>query len=66
MGGKTKPGSLDTPALREAAAFGVDLTLLVENLRRSPTDRIRRAQRALDSILALRSEAEAWRSRKRR
>src|SRR5437867_205510 len=51
----------DTPTLRRAAAFGVDLTLLVENLRLSPTERVRRAQRSLDSALALQAEVVGWR-----
>jgi hypothetical protein len=51
----------DTPALRRAVAFGIDLTLLIENLRHSPTERVRRAQRLLDSALALLAEASAWR-----
>jgi hypothetical protein len=53
----------DTPALRRAVEFGVDLTLLVENLRHSPTERVRRAQRSLDSVLALQAEVAAWRRR---
>jgi hypothetical protein len=54
----------DTPALRQAVEFGVDLTLLVENLRQSPTERVRRAQRSLDSVLSLRAEVAAWRRSK--
>lgn len=53
----------DTPGLRRAAEYGIDLTLLVENLRHSPTERVRRAQRSLDSVLALEAEVAAWRRR---
>jgi hypothetical protein len=56
----------DTPALRRAVEFGIDLTLLVENLRHSPTERVRRAQRSLDSVLALQAEVAAWRRGKSR
>jgi hypothetical protein len=56
----------DAPALHRAAEFGVDLTLLVENLRQSPTERVRRAQRFLDSVLALQGEVAAWRRGKSR
>lgn len=52
-----------TPALRRAIEFGVDVTLLLENLNYSPTERVRRAQRWLDSIVAFQSEASAWRQR---
>jgi len=52
-----------TPALRRAAEFGVDLTLLVENLRYSPTERVRRAQRSLESVLAFVAAAAASRQR---
>jgi len=49
--------------LERARAFGIDLSLLFENLRRSPTERVRRAQDSLDSVLAVRAEAQAWRER---
>jgi hypothetical protein len=49
--------------LERARAFGIDVTLLVENLRRTPEERVRRAQDLLDSVVALRAEARAWRER---
>jgi hypothetical protein len=52
-----------SPAMRGAVEFGVDVTLLLENLKYSPTERVRRAQRSLDSIVALQAEASAWRRR---
>jgi hypothetical protein len=52
-----------TPALRRAVEFGVDVTLLLENLKYSPTERVRRAQRSLDSMVAFQAEASAWRQR---
>jgi len=53
-----------TPAVQRAIEFGVDVTLLLENLKHSPTERVRRAQQSLESALALADEATA--SRKRR
>lgn len=55
-----------SPAIERARAFGVDLTLLVSNLRLTPTERVRRSQRMLDSVLALQAEARAWRERRQR
>lgn len=39
-----------------AREFGIDITLLVENLRRSATERLIRAQRAAASLFSLRKE----------
>lgn len=44
-------------AVERAVAYGLDLTLLIENLRRSPTDRLRWAERALHSVVAFQEEA---------
>lgn len=41
--------------------FGIDLTLLIENLKYSPTERVRRAQRSLDSLVALDAQVAAYR-----
>ncbi|MDT0630333.1 hypothetical protein [Rubrivirga litoralis] len=47
-------------ALDRAQAWGVDLSLLRETLRLTPTERVERHQRALDLVTALlRSLAEA-------
>jgi hypothetical protein len=54
-----------TRGLRRAAEYGIDLTLLVENLRGSPTERVRGAQRSLDSVLAFQAEVAAWRRKSR-
>lgn len=43
-------------ALKCAETFGTDITLLIENLRRSPTERLLRAQKAAASLFALRQE----------
>lgn len=52
-------------ALRQAEEFGVDLSLLRSNLRLTPTERVQRAQAMLDSIMALKAEAQKWRIRKK-
>ena len=41
-----KPGS----AIAAARDFGIDLTLLVENLRRSPAERIRSNDQAVNDL----------------
>jgi len=50
--------------VQRAVEFGVDVNLLLENLKRSPTERLRGAQRTLESMFAFAEEAA--RSRKRR
>ena len=45
-----------TLAVQRAVDFGVDVTLLLEDLKYSPTERVRRAQRSLESTLALTGE----------
>ena len=60
------PASETSPApsaIERAIAFGIDITLLIENLRLTPTERVIRAQQMLDSVLALQAEAKAWRER---
>jgi hypothetical protein len=48
-------------AVERARAFGVDVTLLVENLRLTPRERLRKAQEAARSLAALRAAAETSR-----
>lgn len=50
-------------AVERAVEFGIDISLLIENLKLTPTERLRKAQQALESILALREESERSRSR---
>jgi len=47
-----RPGS----KIAEARDFGIDLTLLVENLRLSPEKRLERLQQAINSFEELRTE----------
>ena len=44
-------------SVERAIEHGVDLTLILENVRRTPTERLQRHQRAVLSILALRQQA---------
>jgi hypothetical protein len=43
--------------IEAARAHGVDLTMLVERLRRTPEERVRDLQRAADGLEALRGKA---------
>ena len=47
------PGS----CIEAARAYGVDLTLLVERLRRTPEERVRDLQRAISGLEAMRGKA---------
>jgi len=51
------------PAVQRAIDFGIDISLLVENLRVSPSERIRRAEQALKSVLVIAEAGEASRRR---
>ncbi len=55
--------TLQNSALERAVEYGVDITLLIENLRLTPTERVQRAQRMLDSVVALQTEMRNWRER---
>jgi len=50
--------SLNRPAVKQAIEYGIDVTLLIENLRHTPTERLRRHQQALESMVALREEVQ--------
>jgi len=50
-------------AVERAVEFGIDISLLIENLKLTPTERLRKSQRALEAILTLREEAARARSR---
>ena len=53
-------------AVERAIEFGIDVTLLIENLRLTPTERVMRAQQALNSVLAFQAEVKRSRERKSR
>jgi len=46
--------NIPTDPLERAVWYGVDLTLLQENLRRTPTERLENHRRALEAVEALR------------
>ena len=41
---------IESSAIKRAEEYGIDLTLLVENLRRTPTERLRRHQAMLEFV----------------
>jgi hypothetical protein len=43
-----------TNAIQAAADYGIDISMLIENLKRSPEERIRRHQIALNTVKSLR------------
>ena len=45
---------MESSAIKRAEEYGTDITLLIENLRRSPTERLRRHQAMLEFIAELR------------
>ena len=59
------PDTVPLTAVARARAFGIDVTLLEENLRLTPEQRLERAQRSLASVAALRAEADGQRPRAR-
>ena len=53
-------------AVERAIEFGVDVTLLIENLRLTPTERVIRAQQVLNSVVSFQAEVKKSRERKSR
>ena len=51
-------------AVARAIAFGTDITLLIENLRYSPTERLRRGEEFLKSVIAFKEEVQRARQGK--
>lgn len=50
--------SAESSAIARAQEYGIDLTLLIENLRRSPTERLRRHQAMLEFVEEVRRAAQ--------
>jgi hypothetical protein len=50
-------------ALQQAIAFGVDITLLIETLRLTPTERLRRGEQMLRATVAFMVETQQARQR---
>ncbi|MBI3763328.1 MAG: hypothetical protein HY260_15890, partial [Chloroflexi bacterium] len=59
------PPEATTSAVERAIAFGVDITLLIENLGLTPTERLRRGERILKSLVAFKAEVERARGLQR-
>ena len=51
------PARVPTDPLQRAVWYGIDLTLLKENLRRTPTERLERHRHALEAVEAIRKAA---------
>ena len=51
------PASVPADPIQRAIWYGIDLTLLKENLRRTPTERLENHRRALDAVEAIRKAA---------
>lgn len=51
---KDKPKKREKDPIQTAIDYGIDITMLVDNLQRSVTERIRRHQIALDTAEKLR------------
>ncbi len=51
----------DTPVGKAAQEFGIDLTLTEGNLTLTPIERLRKLQRAVESMQRLRAEAKRHR-----
>ncbi len=54
-----------TSAVERAIAFGIDITLLTENQRCSPTERLRRGERILVSVIAFKEEVQRARQQQK-
>jgi hypothetical protein len=46
--------SAHTDEIQAAADYGIDISMLIENLKRTPEERIRRHQIALNTVKSLR------------
>ena len=58
------PENVPTDPIERAIWYGIDLTLLKENLRRTPTERLERHRQALLAAEAIRKAAREHRIRK--
>ncbi len=62
---RSKSEKVEEPdAIQHAIEYGVDITLLKENLKLTPTERLKRAQYALESLLAFTSQVNAFRAKR--
>jgi len=56
-----RPGS----KIAAAKEFGIDLTLLVKNLRLTPQERVNNLQKSMRNLAKFRRDAELWRKQHR-
>jgi len=52
---RQKGGRLGKDQIKAAVRYGIDVSMLIENVKRSPAERIRRHQIALNTAEKLRS-----------
>ncbi len=50
-------------AIERAIEFGVDITLLQQNLKLTPTERLQQAQAFLNTVADIREQVKAFRSK---
>ena len=43
----------EIPEIHNAIDYGIDISMLIDNVNRSPAERIRRHQNALDAVIKL-------------
>jgi hypothetical protein len=51
---RSRGKSRQTDPIQAAIDYGIDISMLIDNLKRTPTERIRRHQAALETIEKLR------------
>ena len=56
-----KPGS----KIAAAKEFGIDLTLLIKNLRLTPQERVNNLQKSMRNLDKFQRDAELWRKQRR-
>jgi len=47
-----------TDEIRAAIDYGIDISMLMDNIKRTPTERIRRHRMALDSVIKMQKAAK--------
>ncbi len=60
----TAPPAAPKSAVERAIEFGIDISLLIENLKLTPTERLMKAQQVLDSLVSFQQEVAKARASK--
>lgn len=63
---RTKANKRQTDAIQAAIDYGIDVSMLIENLKRTPAERIKRHQIALNTIEKLRKAKKIEKLKSRR